>query len=76
MGADLASKNFVLELAPEQTRTVYIGVNDTLVAVPTMFLAIGGAAIDWFGFRPVFIAIALCSGVAISAAFNMPPNRR
>ncbi len=78
VGTDLASKNFILELAPESTRPVYIGVNDTLVALPTMLLAVGGAAIDWLGFSPIFVAIALSGSAAgaLSLALPKPSARR
>lgn len=37
VGVDLASKNFILALAPDANkRPVYIGVNDTLIALSTM----------------------------------------
>lgn len=75
VGADLASKNFILELAPDSTRPVYIGVNDTLVALPTMLLAMGGAVIDSFGFLPVFIAISL-SGLAAGVLSLALPELR
>jgi hypothetical protein len=65
VGIELASKNFVLDLAPdEHRRPVYIGVNDTLIALPTMLLAGGGIAIDRLGFHLVFIACAICSLLA------------
>ena len=77
VGADLASKNLVLELAPDKTRPVYIGVNDTLVALPTILLAAGGAIVDWFGFPPVFIAIALCGAAAAALSLALPkPSSR
>ena len=68
-GVELASKNFILDLAPdEQRRPVYIAVNDTLVALPTMLLIVGGAVIDRAGFTPLFIAIgALSAGAALLA---------
>lgn len=64
MGADLASKNFILDLAPDAKRPVYIGVNDSLVAVPTMLLAGGGLAIDAVGFTPVFVFLGVCGATA------------
>jgi MFS family permease len=65
VGVDLASKNFVLDLSPdEHRRPVYIGVNDTLIALPTMVLAGGGLIIDRLGFPPVFIACVICSAIA------------
>jgi MFS family permease len=72
-GADLASKNFILELAPSPgKRPVYIGMNDTLVAIPTTALAGAGLIIDAFGFSPVFIGIVLCSALAAWLALRLP----
>lgn len=68
-GVELASKNFMLDLAPDEARRpVYIAVNDTLVAIPTMLLIVGGAMIDRTGFTPVFVAVGACSaGAALLA---------
>jgi MFS family permease len=75
-GVDLASKNFILDLAPDETRRpVYIGVNDTLIAIPTMLFAGAGAAIDWLGFRPVFIVVAMAGGIAACLAMARPETR-
>ena len=72
-GVELASKNLILELAPsEARRPVYIGVNDTLVAVPTMLLAVGGTIIDHAGFQPLFMAIAACSTGAAFLTKTLP----
>lgn len=58
-GIDLATKNQVLDLAPDEAvRPMYIGVNDTLVGLPTMLLVSTGFIIDVFGFLPVFVGIA------------------
>jgi MFS family permease len=65
-GFDLASKNYVLELAPDEAqRPIYIGVNDTLLALPSTLFIGGGAAVDWFGYAPVFIGIAVCAAIAL-----------
>ena len=74
-GADLATKNLLLELAPDRKRPVYIGVNDTLVALPTMLLVIGGPAIDWFGFLPVFIVMGLFGLGAATVSVTLPRSQ-
>jgi MFS family permease len=76
VGVDLATKNFVLDLAPDSERPVYIGTNDTLVALPTMLLAGGGFAIDRVGYVPVFIAIGCCIAVAIALTAALPREVR
>jgi MFS family permease len=72
-GVELASKNFILELAPDAARRpVYIAVNDTLVALPTMLLILGGTLIDRAGFTPLFIAIGAFSAGAALLATTLP----
>jgi MFS family permease len=71
-GVDLATKNYVLELAPDATqRPIYIGANDAFVALPTMLLAGAGAIIDVAGFAPVFAGLALSAIVAIAFAAGL-----
>lgn len=73
VGIDLATKNYVLELAPDDTqRPVYIGVNDTLVGLPTMLLAAAGLVIDAFGFVPLFACIMAASGLAFLISLRLP----
>lgn len=70
-GIDLTTKNYILELAPnDEERPFYIGVNDTLVGLPTMLLAATGLIVDLFGFLPVFIGIAALAigGISRGAA--------
>ena len=74
-GVELAGKNFILDLAPDEARRpVYIAVNDTLVAMPTMLLIIGGAVVDQAGFTPVFIAVGMCSAGAAWLAATLRPS--
>jgi len=59
VGVDLTTKNIVLDLVPSASqRPLTIGVNDTLVGA--------GAAIDAFGFAPVFVAVGVPACLARS----------
>ena len=72
-GIDLATKNYVLDLAPNETeRPLYIGVNDTLVGVPTMLLVGAGIIIDLFGFLPVFIGLIILTTIGVLLSFQLP----
>jgi hypothetical protein len=76
-GIDLATKNYVLDLAPDETeRPLYIGVNDTLVGLPTMLLAATGLIIDLFGFLPVFLGLGLLTIAGSIAASRLPAQGR
>ena len=70
-GSDLAGKNLLLDFAPDEARRpVYIGVNDTLIAVPTLLLVGAGAAIDVVGFRAVFILAGVVALLATLLALT------
>jgi hypothetical protein len=73
VGIDLATKNYILDLAPgDAERPVYTGVNDTLVGLPTMLLAGAGFIIDAFGFAPVFSAVGLIAVGGALLATRLP----
>lgn len=72
-GFDLATKNYVLELAPDDAeRPLYIGTNDMLVGIPTMLLAGAGGVVDLFGFGPLFAGLLVAALVAASVAWSLP----
>ena len=76
VGIDLATKNYVLDLAPEDTqRPMYIGVNDTLIGLPTMLMAGAGVIIDALGFLPVFVGLVILTMIGALLAARLPPLR-
>jgi len=74
VGIDLATKNYVLDLAPDdRQRPMYIGVNDTLVGLPTMLMAGAGVIIDASGFLPVFVGLVVLTVIGALLAAGLPP---
>jgi len=72
-GFDLTTKNYIIALSPnESERPFYIGVNDTLVGLPTTLLVATGFIIDAFGFVPVFVALAVLTMIAAGVAMRLP----
>jgi MFS family permease len=72
-GFDLTTKNYILALSPsEDERPFYIGVNDTLVGLPTTLLVATGFIIDAFGFVPIFVGVAVLTILAIVMATRLP----
>ena len=77
IGVDLATKNYILELAPKASqRPLYIGINDALVALPAILLVGVGAIIDLAGFVPVFMGLAFCAVIAIALTAGLPSRAR
>ena len=71
-GIELATKNYVLDLAHDEAeRPLYIGFNDSLVGLPTMLLVAAGLIIDLFGFLPVFIGLAILTTMGAFVALSL-----
>lgn len=65
-GYNLAAFNLLLEVTPDDNRTVYVGVYNTLMGVATAVgPLIGGFAAESFGLRPIFLISAALRGVAL-----------
>jgi MFS family permease len=72
-GVDLTTKNYVLDLAPNaDERPFYIGVNDTLIGLPTILLTATGLLVDSFGFAPAFVGIALLALIGVVLSIRLP----
>ena len=70
----IATKNYVLELAPTSgDRPLYIGISDLFVGIPCALLALAGWAIDHVGFIPIFALLTLCTLAAIALTLTLPP---
>lgn len=60
-GASIGFTNFMLEVAPEEKRPLYISLRGTLVAIVSFFPLLGGIFIDLFSFRAIFMAVLIIS---------------
>jgi MFS family permease len=66
--AGIINNNVMLNIAPPQLRSEYIGYLNTVLGLITFIPVIGGLLVDWLGFVPVFIvAAALALGATFSA---------
>jgi len=75
-GASIGFTNFMLEVAPEEKRPLYISLRGTLVAVVSFFPLFGGIFIDLFSFRTVFMAVLIVSILANIMASRLREPRR
>ncbi len=64
-GRSVGFDPYLLDLAPEEQRTVYVGINGTLNVSRVVLPVLGGAVMDLFGFTTAFV---LTSG-AMAVAF-------
>lgn len=69
--------NYVLEICPREKHSQYLGTLNLILAFPTMLSPWVGKAIDYFSFRPVFIAcsIVVFCGAILSLTLDEPRKR-
>ena len=71
----LAGSNFLLELVPDDSRSIYLGLSNTLMGIVMLVSGLGGLVVDFFGFVGLFlIALALCL-IAFVLAVGLPEPR-
>ncbi|MBN2391613.1 MAG: MFS transporter [Anaerolineae bacterium] len=69
---------FLLELAPEAERPVYVGLTNTINGITTLFSTIGGLILQWthsnYGF--LFLITAAGTLLALPILINLPDPRK
>lgn len=74
-GYNLASFNLLLEVTPDDSRTVYVGMYNTLMGVATAAgPLLGGFAAEVIGLRPVFLASAAVRGLGLYVFYRAVSN--
>ena len=63
-GRGVGFEPYLLDLAPESQRTVYVGINGTLNVSRVLLPILGGAVMDLFGFTATFVLTAGAMGAA------------
>jgi MFS family permease len=63
-GRSVGFEPYLLDLAPEDRRTVYVGINGTLNFSRVVLPILGGVVMDLFGFTSAFLLTAGAMGVA------------
>jgi len=71
----LVGSNFLLELAPEAKRPLYLGLSNTLVGVFVLISGLGGLLVDAFGFTGLFVVAVGLSVAACVFAAGLPEPR-
>jgi MFS family permease len=71
----MVGSNFLLELAPEAERSLYLGLSNTLLGVVVLISGLGGLVVDSFGFAGVFFLSVVLSVAAYVFATGLPEPR-
>ena len=58
-GTFIGFKSYLLDMAPEDRRPTYIGINNTVMGVAALFPALGGVMADFVNLRGVFVVSGL-----------------
>ncbi|MHB0877770.1 MAG: MFS transporter [Anaerolineae bacterium] len=75
-GVTIGALNFLLDVAPDHDRPIYIGFTNTLVGIATLLTAVGGVLADALGYRALFalaFALYLLAGIVITTAKEPRP---
>lgn len=69
--ANIAFPTYLLNLAPPETRPLYIGFTNTLLGIATFIPIIGGIVLDLFGFTLLFVITFLMSAIGFWLALGL-----
>jgi len=74
-GYNLAAFNLLLEVTPDDSRSVYVGVYNTMMGVATAVgPLIGGFAAEVVGLRPIFLVSSATRALALYLFYRNVPN--
>ena len=71
----LVGSNFLLELAPESERPLYLGFSNTLHGLVVLISGLGGLVVDAFGFAGLFVVSVALSLAGYVLATGLPEPR-
>lgn len=69
--ANISFPTFLLNLAPPEERTLYIGFTNTVLGIATFIPVIGGTLLDLFGFTPLFLITFAAASAGLWFAISL-----
>jgi MFS family permease len=75
-GLDLGYLNYLLEIAPEEKRPIYLGFFNTVVGPTTFLSAIGGLIIQITSFAFLYVLLLALSVLAIFLSFSLENEKQ
>ncbi len=73
--SNIASKGYLLDVAPPAQRPLYLGFANTLLGITRFAALASGLFVDWAGFAALMILSACFYGLALLFAIVMPEPR-
>jgi MFS family permease len=70
-GSAIGNMSYLLDIAPSQQRSLYLGFTNTLLGIGIFTASLGGLIVDWAGFNTLLVISAGFYLVAILLAFFM-----
>ena len=74
-GSFMGYTNYLFAIAPEEQRTLYIGIQNTLFAVTSFLPLLGGLIVAMASFSVLFAVAAAFSVAALLATLRLPKSR-
>jgi MFS family permease len=72
----LGHMNYLLEMSPEDKRSLYVGLSNTLTGVIIVVPLLGGALVNLVSYEPVYILTALCVAPALTLTLRLSEPRK
>jgi MFS family permease len=74
-GSGIGITNYVLDLAPEEKRPLYLAFTNTLFGLARFTGMVSGLIVDWVGFDVLMLFSVFFSAIALMASFSMGEPR-
>jgi len=72
----LGHMNYLLEMSPEDKRSTYVGLSNTLTGVIIVIPLLGGALVELISYGPLYILTALCVAPTLSLTLRLSEPRK
>ena len=70
-GSGIGLINYLLDVAPEEERPLYLAFNNTLFGLARFTGALGGLIVDWLGFDVMMVVTTGCYLAALAGSFRL-----
>ncbi len=75
-GSGIGNMNYLLDIAPPEQRSLYLGFTNTLFGIGFFTSALSGMIVDWIGFTALLVIAAFFYGLAWLFSMRMVETRK